>query len=637
MKRLLIPHKAFLLISLVFGFLLVTLTPPFQVPDEINHFYRAWQVSTGTFSSVKENQRLGGYVPKSFDQLSAAFRPFTLNPYNRISPEQVWQTREIELNKDEVFFKDFANTALYSAFLYLPQASGIFIGRLIELNPFWLVYLGRFFNLLTFVFIGYYAIKIVPFKKWLFVLLISLPMSLAVHSSLSADVLLNALSFLLIAIILNLAFNDNIQKISRNYIWVIFVLSIFIGLAKLIYVPILFLLVFIPSKKFISPKIKTGILIVAIGAGLGTAIVQKSVIDSKYIPYSEYDEVYRDQSMLKRGVDINKQMDFVIANPIITTKVFVKSFFKEFRYMTRGYIGILGWADINLPSWFIYLAYFIIFLISLFNFENGHIPGFTFFQRSFIGLIVLGLLVLIMLSQYLSWDLVGEDRVYPLQGRYFIPVFPLFFIMVFNVFKIKFKSSFTSMIAKGVFVFCLFSGMLSVYSVVAKSYILQNYSQTKWKVNYSFKENIHDTTENRLEYIVSDSDTVAIFEKPGRSFITDEKVFTGPRSFKLSPDNPYGFPLKIYKGLANEKFIVSYRGLGYGGLLVVHEFPKGYYYMSGKTYDHRDSLGWKFHEVQFILPNNIADSNELRVYVWNPDEESIYIDEFSVTYFEKDE
>ncbi len=440
----------------------------------------------------------------------------------------------------------------------------------------------------------------------------------------------------MVAVILNIAFNENIYKISRNQRLLIFVLSILIALSKLVYVPILFLLVLIPSRKFSSAKIKIGILAIVIGAGFGTALVQKSVIDSKYIPYSEYDEVYRDQSMLKKGVDINKQIDFVMANPITTSKFFFKSFFKEFRHMTRGYIGILGWADINLPSWFIILAYLIIFFITIFNFENINISGFTLIQRSFIGLTVIGLLVLIMLSQYLSWDLVGEDRVYPLQGRYFIPVFPLFFIMLFNVIKTKLKPSFTIAAVKGVFLFCLFSGILSVYSVVSKSYILQNYSQAKWKVNYSFKDKLSDTTSNRLEYIINKQDTVATFEKPRLNFITDEKKFAGPLSLKLANNNPYGFILKIYKGLANEKFIVSYRGLGYGGLLVVQEFPKGYYYQSGKTYDHRDSLGWKFHEVQFILPNNISDSNELRVYVWNPDEEVIYIDDFSLTYFEKD-
>ncbi|MEA1898150.1 MAG: DUF2142 domain-containing protein [Bacteroidota bacterium] len=635
MNKRLSPHKTILCITIVFGLSLIVLTPPFQVPDEINHFYRAWQVSTGTFSSVKQNQRLGGYIPKSLDKLSSEFRPFTLNPYNRMSPKQVWQTRLIALDPDDTAFKDFTNTALYSAFLYLPQASGIFLGKQFGANPFWLIYLGRLSNLLIFTILAYYAIKIVPFKKWLFVLLISLPMSLSIHSSLSADMLLNALSYLMIAIALNLSFNENIQQISRKYIAAIFIISVLFGLAKLIYVPILFLLVLIPSRKFISSKVKIGFLVTIICAGIGTAVIQKSVIDSKYIPYSEYNEAYRDQTMLKKGVDINKQIEFIIENPKTTVLVFVKSFFKEFRNMTRGYIGILGWADIYLPSWFIYMAYLFIFIIVMFDFENNNIPGFTLFQRCYFGLLVFGLLVLIMLSQYLSWDMVGEGRVYPLQGRYFIPLFPLFFLMLFNVLKIKTGFFVPNTLAKGVLVFCILSGTISVYSVVAKSYILHDYSLTKWKINYSFKENRNDTTSNRVDYVIYDYDTIAALDRPIRSFISDEKVFTGTHSLKLSRNNPYGFTLRVFKGLANEKIVVSCRSYGYGGCLVVHEYPDGIYYQSGKTYAQKDSLGWKYKEVQFILTQNISESITLGIFAWYPDNDSIYIDDFRVTYFGK--
>ena len=69
--------------------------------------------------------------------------------------------------------------------------------------------------------------------------------------------------------------------------------------------------------------------------------------------------------------------------------------------------------------------------------------------------------------------------------------------------------------------------------------------------------------------------------------------------------------------------------------MVVHEYPNGVYYQSGKTYAQKDSLGWKYKEVQFILPHNISDSINLGVFAWYPDNDSIYIDDFRVTYFGK--
>jgi uncharacterized membrane protein len=634
MNKNYVPHIVFLYITVVFGILMIVLTPPFQPQDEASHFYRAWQVSSGTFSSIKQNHRLGGYIPRSLEKFYTEFHPFTLNQYNKISPNQLWQTRLIALEPNDTVFIDFTNTALYSAFLYLPQALGIFIGHKFGANPFWLFYFGRLSNLLIFIILVYFAIKIMPFKKWLLVLLASLPLSLTIHSSLSADVLVNSISYLIIAIILNFSFNENIQQLSFKHILVILIFSVLIGLAKLVYVPILFLLVLIPSWKFKSTKVKIGILTVAIFAGIGTAYIQKSTIDSRYIPYSEYNITYRDYTALNKGCDINKQIEFIKEKPKHTIKVFVKSFFSEFRIMVKSYTGILGWEHFNPPNWFIYMAYLIIFFISMFGFKLSTTPDFSLLQRCLIGSIVFVLVVLIMLSQYLSWDLVGENSVYPLIGRYFIPVFPLFFIMLFNVMKIKSNFYSPNAIIKGIFAFCLFSGLLSLYMISIGSYTLNDYTHKKWKASYSFKENENDT--NDIEFIISGNDTIAALSKPTGSFISDEKVFTGLHSLKISNKNPYGFTLKIFKGMANDKLVISCRSYGYCSLLDVQEFPNGINFWTSKTYPQKDSLGWKYQEVQFILPHSIEKNNELRVFAWWPYKDSIYLDNYSVTYFEKD-
>ena len=67
------PQRFFLLTALTFGLLVIFITPPFQVPDEINHFYRAWQLSEGQFLPVKNDARVGGFIPKSVDSLTVFF------------------------------------------------------------------------------------------------------------------------------------------------------------------------------------------------------------------------------------------------------------------------------------------------------------------------------------------------------------------------------------------------------------------------------------------------------------------------------------------------------------------------------------------------------------------------------------
>lgn len=624
------PHKIFLWIAGVFGFLMIVVTPPFQPQDEPAHFYRAYQVSTGVFSSVKQNQRLGGYIPESLTKLYSEFLHFNCT-YTRISPYELWQTQKIDLAPNDTIFIDFTNTALYSAILYLPQAIGIFAGKQFEAGPFWLIYIGRLLNLIVFIILVYMAVKIMPFKKWLLVILALLPLSLTVASSLSADVLVNSLSFLTIAIILKFAFNDTISELSWKHFFVILILSVLIGLAKLVYVPILFLMLLIPVSKFKNYKVKFGVLFLAIFVGLGTAFIQKSNIDSKYIPYSEYNAKYRDYTALNKGCDINKQIDFIKENPKYTAKVFSSSFFREFKHLAQGYVGLFGYGHVYPPVWYVLLFYLIILFYLIFDFSS--FPNLTFFQRGLFGLITIVLLFLIMLSQYLSWDLVGENRAYPLIGRYFIPVFPLFLIMLFNVIKIN-QSVFIKQntIIAGVFAFCLFSGVISIYLVLDNSYTLNKYSHSKWNISYSFKENLNDN--GSIQYIINNKDTIAAFYKPAGFYVTNEKVFTGSRSLKLFENNPYGFTIKIFKGKAKDKVIASFRNYGLGGFLDFQEFPNGINYWTSRKYPEKDSLGWKYQEAQFILPHNIEKNHELRIFVWWPGSDSIYIDDYKVTYYE---
>ena len=54
------PARIFATVGLFFGFVLLLIVPPFQSPDEYNHFYRAFQVSEGHWFPEKiKNNRLG--------------------------------------------------------------------------------------------------------------------------------------------------------------------------------------------------------------------------------------------------------------------------------------------------------------------------------------------------------------------------------------------------------------------------------------------------------------------------------------------------------------------------------------------------------------------------------------------------
>lgn len=109
------PELVFVFLAAFFGFTFVALTPPFQAPDEFNHFYRTFQVSELTFVPEKHGEIVGGTIPASFETV-----------VNEVIGDVRWH-QEIKqdfgmilsnlfrpLKLEERVFVEFPNTALCS-------------------------------------------------------------------------------------------------------------------------------------------------------------------------------------------------------------------------------------------------------------------------------------------------------------------------------------------------------------------------------------------------------------------------------------------------------------------------------------------------------------------------------------------
>ena len=72
---------------------------------------------------------------------------------------------------------------------YLPQAAGIGLGRLVGASPLVCFYLARLANLFAAVALLFFAIRLAPFGKQLFVLIALLPMTMFELASVSCDAL----------------------------------------------------------------------------------------------------------------------------------------------------------------------------------------------------------------------------------------------------------------------------------------------------------------------------------------------------------------------------------------------------------------------------------------------------------------
>ena len=607
-------ENIFLLFSIVFGFLFAVITPPFQVPDEVNHLYRAYQVSDGKFISIKQNGRVGGYVPESLVLFAESFKKLPYNPYSKVNGDYIRATKNIKLQEDKVVFKDFPNTAYYSPVSYIPQAITIRILRYADCSPYYLLYVTRLITLGFWILVVFMAIRMMPFQTWLLAFLALLPMSLSVNSSISADVVTNGLSFLFIAYALNLAIVRN-EFLKRDMV-ILSLLIVLLASAKLVYVVLVFLFLFIPVSRLTSLKNYLFVFTIILFLGFGSAFLAKKNIDKIYTSSANYNKEYIEDATIGHQADMTKQMDYIMENKILTIKHFILSFGHEFWYMTKSYIGLLGWADTPLPDWFIAINYGVIFFLAIFAFNEQ--KKITARQKSILLGVAILAIFLIMLSQYLTWVPVGGNRVYPLQGRYFIPVFPLVFLIFGNN-----KRWIHDTYIRIVFIlFFLFSGLFSTSKLYSRFYF--NYSLEKqWEV---FRD--IDISGTNDIFIVQKNDTIAISKAVE---VSDENAYSGQFSVKLTQNHPYGFSHAIYNAQKGDRIVVSVWCYGRAGKIVFSEFVEnGIYYENSRAYI-REASGWRYIECEFFVPRDMI-GNELRVYAWNDTSEEIYLDDFKITY-----
>lgn len=209
------PEIIFVIFALVFGFLMIFITPFNQVPDEYAHYLRAKEVSQGKL-------------------------------YNK-PPEK--------MTKDELKTNtyNFHGASGYSPLMY--AASGISLKLFPDIQL-----IGRFANLLVWILLIAVAINITPVFKWQLFFIALLPMSLYEGMSYSADSFSNAFAFLFFAYIFKLIFQEKEFSYKKD-IPLLLLCGITGALSKGIILP-LFLLPFVPIKK------QKGIIILSILAAV---------------------------------------------------------------------------------------------------------------------------------------------------------------------------------------------------------------------------------------------------------------------------------------------------------------------------------------------------------------------------------
>jgi uncharacterized membrane protein len=422
-------RRAFIIVSLLLGCVWIAVVPPFQAPDEFNHFYRAWQISEGQWTGIRTtDQRLGGWLPTSLIEVARPFRQLPFQPDQHTSMDTVVKTLRAPLHAEQRVFVDFANTAIYPPTAYLPQAAAIALLRALHCPPLWMLYTARLAGFLTWFYFVLLALRWVPFGRDILAFLLFLPTSLVINTSLSADVVTNGFCFLLLALLLKIAFAGDLQKNSRSFAWQIALicgLSALIALHKIAYAPIVLLMWLRPG---VWPSRWLPFAVAALC--ILTVFCWNNITRQLFIPYDTYNIAFRDTQQLNPGVLPDDQLHWMISHPIEFCKTAVVSLVQTLPSATVHYIGKFGWEKNYLPMPLIGIL--LVAMLLLVSVEQPLLNCIRLKDRVLLilsGLIMAALLIVIM---YTLWNPVGAPFIHNLGGKYFIPIVPLWALSLTN-------------------------------------------------------------------------------------------------------------------------------------------------------------------------------------------------------------
>ena len=411
-------ENIFLMVVPLICLFFLTTMPTFKNHDEYYHWLKAYEVSTGHLMTPIEDGIQGSMMPKGVAEVMP--KDWTTMDYREVK-----EILNVKIDREDKEILNPDTAAVYSFVQYIPQATGIALARIFTDNAYLITYAGRIVNMIVAVALLYFAIKIIPFGKKLILIPAMIPIALEGFTSLSPDAMTISVSFLYIAYVLYLAFSTKVEKLQIKQKLILLIMSIIIALCKIVYIPLVGLLLIIPKEKFKDNSNKNKIINFIIIAGIAVVInLTWLAISSRYL------------ATFREG-DSKIQVLLALQHPI----QFIQEFLYTCNINSGNYIlslfgADLGWGELVRLYTIIPYCFLGIYLFTAVT-DNNLKNKFKKYQIVWIVLVVLAITALIFASLYVQWTTIGSESILGVQGRYFLPIIPLVMLLIGSSIKIK--------------------------------------------------------------------------------------------------------------------------------------------------------------------------------------------------------
>lgn len=408
--------KMFLIIGFVVGTILCFTNLALRTYDEHAHFWKAYEISMGNITSDYRKS-----MPKSVYETVIDENGLYHIESNTYSYQDIFQQLNKGLNKEETIYIHPGTVSGLSPFSYIPQVIGIFIGRMLELNPNIIAIFGRMTNLIYYLITIFIAIKLMPKEKWKNIVIICalLPMSMMMAASLSPDSIIISTTILAISYVLHLKYKKD--KIKLKNIIIFGILCMIPTICKIVYFCIAFLFFTIPKDKFKNTKqyLLSFLLVVCIIS----------------IPYLLWNKIPKNDNAIVIRSNQKEQTYFTLSDPMRDLYTAGNTLYKN----TEEYIftSIGGWYTPNIIS----CVYILMILMATFGKDGGQKEDdIKLLKKDIIIISIICLLIIAMIfgALYVGFTRSMYTIVEGVQGRYFLPILPLILIL-FESDKIKYN------------------------------------------------------------------------------------------------------------------------------------------------------------------------------------------------------
>lgn len=427
------PERFFLQWFLLIGILLCFILPPFMGPDEASHVYRAYEFSKGDVLMDKLGNGYGYKIPDSIVHLNQD--QFWSNAHQPYLSALKHNLKSTSVNDSHTTVQYFEATSVYSPVGYLHFIVVTWLSRLFGWSAYANITLMRLANIALYATFAYFAIRIMPKRRWFLAMVALMPMAIHQASVVSPDAMINGSALLTVAMVARLLVTRRFP--GYTYLSVLATASLLVAFNKQAYLFFPLILLVVPWQVFgkqASKRIYIAITFLAVFICLGTwSIISSS---NSAVAFS----TWRQRENFGQTRSTTEFAKYVIKEPIDATRFLIHSYVyntapkaqidtalqPEFYVHNRSadftwasLLGAFGSLMVNYPIW----VYFVVvggLAVPLLAEDFTFLPNRRW--RLLVGGVIVLQFAMVTAVLWIKWTAKTDTAIIGVQGRYLLPL-----------------------------------------------------------------------------------------------------------------------------------------------------------------------------------------------------------------------